>query len=86
MVGRTKYDLINAMIEELNTVTVSKYKIIDSPVNKLNSENMRRFNVSLRWSKNQEIFRNSYCINMLYTPKMRLLAISGHVNLILFRY
>ena len=47
MLGRIKYEQINSMIEELNTITVSKYKIIDTPVNKLNSENMRRFNVSL---------------------------------------
>lgn len=43
MVGRIKYEQINSLIEELNNVTVSKYKIMDTPVNKLNSDNMRRY-------------------------------------------
>ena len=46
MLGRIKYEQINSMIEELNSVAVAKYKIIDTPVNKLKSDDMRRFNVS----------------------------------------
>ena len=48
MAGRIKYEQINSMIEELNTVTGCKYKIMDTPVNKLNSDNMRRYTVSFR--------------------------------------
>ena len=43
MLGRLKYEQINSLVEELNSVTIKKYKIIDTPMNKLGSEGMQRF-------------------------------------------
>ena len=44
MLGRFKYEQINSLIDELNACASRKYKIIDTPLNKLSSENMKKFN------------------------------------------
>ena len=44
MLGRVKYEVINSLIDEINSCATQKYKIVDTPLNKLSSENMKKLN------------------------------------------
>ena len=46
MRGVLKYTTINDTITEINNVVTKKYKIMDTPLNKMKSEEMRMFQVS----------------------------------------
>lgn len=45
MRGRIKYAEVNDVIKEINEVVQKKYKILDTPNNKMSGEDMKRFQV-----------------------------------------